>query len=94
MLQVFQMLGSKRQKTSQKFVQVIIVLTLTLCLVSCVCTQTAKTQPIPKIEPPLPVDEQGKTVWQYDPETDSVILPFWYWQKVFDYIADTQAILR
>ena len=24
-------------------------------------------------------------------QEDSVIMPYWYWEKVFDYIVDTQA---
>ena len=30
----------------------------------------------------------GETVTAQD---DSVIMPYWYWEKVFDYIVDTQA---
>jgi hypothetical protein len=24
-------------------------------------------------------------------QDDSVIMPYWYWEKIFDYIVDTQA---
>jgi len=27
----------------------------------------------------------------YDESADTVTMPFWYWQKVFNYIVDTQA---
>ena len=49
---------------------------------------------LPQIAPPVPVDSAGNAVWQYNAENDTVTLPYWYWEKVFDYIADTQAVLR
>lgn len=46
---------------------------------------------MPKIYPPDPYDETGAVIWEYDAEKDAVIIPYWYWEKIFDYIADTQA---
>ena len=56
------------------------------------CTNTPKNEtPKTRIAPPDPYNADGELVWQYDKETDSVIVPYWYWEKVFDYIVDTQA---
>jgi hypothetical protein len=44
------------------------------------------------------VNEAGELVIKYIPagetitaDGDAVLLPYWYWEKVFDYIIDTQA---
>ena len=63
---------------------------LILWLTSCTTTQT-KNNTAPKITPPDPYTADGELVWKYDKETDSVIVPYWYWEKIFDYIVDTQA---
>lgn len=47
-----------------------------------------------RIAPPSPYDADGGIVWEYDGDTDSVVIPYWYWEMVFDYIADTQALME
>ena len=67
---------------------------LTICilwLTSCTSTRTPGSSTAPKYYPPDPYDETGALVWEYDAERDAVIVPYWYWEKVFDYIANTQA---
>lgn len=62
------------------------------------CT-TSRINSTPKTTPPDPYDENGELVIKYIPdgstvtaEGDAVLLPYWYWEKIFDYIVDTQAI--
>ena len=62
------------------------------------CTTTRVNSPAPHIYAPDPFNERGEMVIKYvkagEPVTaqdDSVIMPYWYWEKVFDYIVDTQA---
>ena len=61
----------------------------TLWLTNCTSTRTPGSSP--KYYPPDPYDETGALVWEYDAERDAVIVPYWYWEKVFDYIVNTQA---
>lgn len=63
-----------------------------LWLTSCTATHIRTSNPAPRIYPPDPYDESGAVVWEYDAERDVVTVPYWYWEKVFDYIADTQAV--
>jgi hypothetical protein len=62
----------------------------TLWLASCVSGQINSKQ-VPKVYPPNPYNADGSLVWKYDAENDTIIIPYWYWEKIFDYIADTQA---
>lgn len=62
------------------------------------CTSTPKNSPAPRILPPDPYDADGELVIKYVfegaiiPATeDGVFLPYWYFEKIFDYIIDTQA---
>lgn len=62
------------------------------------CTSTPKNNAAPKITPPDPYNADGELVIKYIPdgqtftaEGDAVLLPYWYWEKIFDYIVDTQA---
>ena len=64
---------------------------MTLWLASCTTTRARANSPAPKAYPPDPYDADGNIVWRYDAESDSVVVPYWYWEKIFDYIADTQA---
>ena len=48
--------------------------------------------------PPDPYTADGVNVLQLvcdgatvTADGDAVIMPYWYWEKVFDYIVDTQA---
>lgn len=63
----------------------------TLWLTSCITTHKAENNAAPKYYPPDPYDATGALIWEYDAERDEVIVPYWYWIKVFDYIANTQA---
>lgn len=53
---------------------------------------------MPHIPPPDPYNAAGELVIKYvmegetiTPEEEGVFLPYWYWEKIFDYIVDTQA---
>lgn len=65
------------------------------------CTSSPKNSPAPKITPPDPYNAEGELVIQYvfEGETytaddDGVYVPYWFWEKMFDYIVDTQAALK
>ena len=62
-----------------------------LWLTNCTSTRTPGSSTTPKYYPPDPYDETGALIWEYDAERDAVIVPYWFWEKVFDYIANTQA---
>ena len=73
-----------------------IALILSVWLTS--CTTTRINNPAPKILPPDPYNAAGENVIKIifegatvTAQEDSVIMPYWYWEKVFDYIVDTQA---
>ena len=62
------------------------------------CTTTRQKNNVPRILPPDPYTADGTLVIQYVPDGetitadgDSVLLPYWYFEKLFDYIVDTQA---
>lgn len=63
------------------------------------CTSTRKSNtPAPRVYPPDPYNENDELVisFVYEGDTfeaseDGVFLPYWYWEKIFDYIVDTQA---
>ena len=53
---------------------------------------------MPRILPPDPYNAAGELVIKYIDEgetvkaqEDGVLLPYWYFEKIFDYIVDTQA---
>lgn len=70
---------------------VIILATLTLWLASCT---TSRVEVIaPSVTPPDPYID-GVCVWEYDEERDAVVVPFWYFNKIYDYIIDSQASLK
>ena len=57
-----------------------------------------KNKTAPKITPPDPYTADGELVLQFVPDGstitadgNSVLMPYWYWEKIFDYIVDTQA---
>ena len=69
---------------------------LILWLTSCITSRV--NNPAPKTTPPDPYNEAGELVIKYvfEGETvtateDGVLLPYWYFEKIFDYIVDTQA---
>ena len=62
------------------------------------CTSSPKNKTAPKITPPDPYTADGELVIKYVPDGatvtadgDAVLLPYWYFEKLFDYIVDTQA---
>ena len=68
----------------------------TLWLTSCTSTRT--NNPVPIILPPDPYNAAGELVIKYIDEgetvtaqEDGVLMPYWYFEKIFDYIVDTQA---
>ena len=91
--------NSRTRTTSRrKSAPAIILTTLLIWLGSCTSTPTASSDALPRILPPDPYDENGEIVMQlvfegepFTPETEGVFLPYWYWEKIFDYIVDTQA---
>jgi hypothetical protein len=65
------------------------------------CTSSRVNSTAPKVTPPDPYTADGKLVIKYifEGETftadgDGVYMPYWYWEKMFDYIVDTQAALK
>lgn len=69
---------------------------LIILLTSCTSSRINKTAP--RVTPPDPYDANGELVIKYIPngetvtaDGDAVLLPYWYWEKIFDYIVDTQA---
>lgn len=71
---------------------------LILWLTSCKTTPSASA---PTVTPPDPYTADGELVIElvragepFTAETDGVYLPWWYWEKVFDYIVDTQAEIK
>ena len=69
---------------------------LSIWLTSCATTRT--NNPVPIILPPDPYNAAGENVIKiiFEGETvtaqeDGVLMPYWYFEKIFDYIVDTQA---
>ena len=91
-----QKLSAKQTKRRQTHARATIALILSVWLTS--CTTTRINNPAPKILPPDPYNAAGENVIKIifegatvTAQEDSVIMPYWYWEKVFDYIVDTQA---
>lgn len=70
---------------------------LILWLSGCTSTQTTN-EPAIQYTPPDPYTEDGVLVWQYigegeelNTETDGVFIPYWWFEKLYDYIVDVQA---
>ena len=82
---------SRQAKTKAKFVRATILTICILWLTSCITTQKTDNSARAKFYPPDPYNADGSLVWEYDADRDAVIVPYWYWEKIFDYIADTQA---
>ena len=89
-------LSAKQTKRKQTHARATIALTLSIWLTS--CTTTAISNPAPIILPPDPYNAAGELVIKYIDEgetvtaqEDGVLLPYWYFEKIFDYIVDTQA---
>ena len=69
---------------------------LSIWLTSCATTRT--NNPVPIILPPDPYNAAGELVITHIDEgetvtaqEDGVLMPYWYFEKIFDYIVDTQA---
>lgn len=82
---------SRQAKTKAKFARATILTICTLWLTSCITTPKTDNSARAKFYPPDPYNADGSLVWEYDADRDAVIVPYWYWEKIFDYIADTQA---
>ena len=74
-------------------------MTSTLWLASCTTSPKNDTPaPAPRVAVPDPYDADGRLVLEpirsgetYTAAEDCVVMPFWYWRKLFDYIIDSQA---
>ena len=91
-----QKLSAMQTKRRQTHARATIALILSVWLTS--CTTTRINNPAPKILPPDPYNAAGENVIKiiFEGETvtaqeDGVLLPYWYFEKIFDYIVDTQA---
>lgn len=89
-------LSATQTKRNQTHARATIALILSIWLTS--CTTTPKNNPAPRILPPDPYNAAGENVIKiiFEGETvtaqeDGVFLPYWYFEKIFDYIVDTQA---
>jgi hypothetical protein len=87
--------SQRRIKLRQTLARAIITAILITWPTSCT---TSRINSAPKVTPPDPYNEAGELVIKYIPagetitaDGDAVLLPYWYWEKVFDYIIDTQA---
>jgi hypothetical protein len=85
----------RQTKQRQRHALATISAILILWLISCT---TSRINSAPKVTPPDPYNENGELVIKYIPagetftaDGDGVYLPYWYWEKIFDYIIDTQA---
>lgn len=80
------------QTNKKKAFRAAILLTiLTTVLTCCTTSQNIRT-PAPHVNVPDPVDESGQSIVVYDESADIVKMPLWYWEKLTDYIIDTQAV--
>lgn len=58
-------------------------MTLTLALISCTSLPRESEPQVPD-----PIAEDGTILVTYDPETETVSMPLWYWKKIVRYIID------
>lgn len=75
-------------------------------LASCTTTRQPESSgnnyiKVPEVYPPDPYTADGDIVMRYvqagdtlTPDTDGVFLPYWYFEKLFDYVVDSQAALE
>ena len=89
-------LSAMQTKLKQMHARATIALILSIWLTSCATTRT--NNPVPIILPPDPYNAAGENVIKiiFEGETvtaqeDGVLMPYWYFEKIFDYIVDTQA---
>ena len=89
-------LSATQTQRKQTHARATIALTLSIWLTSCATTRT--NNPVPRILPPDPYNAAGELVIKYIDEgetvtaqEDGVLMPYWYYEKIFDYIVDTQA---
>lgn len=59
----------------------------------CIFTSCTTTRSPIRIPTPTPLDENGESVVTYEKETDTVKMPFWYWEQLMNYIFATQALM-
>ena len=92
--------NSKRQTRQKRtLARAILSATLILWLTACTSTPKRSNSLVINITPPDPiVDGQSviQVVYEGEPFTadaDGVYMPLWYWEKMFDYVVDTQAAL-
>lgn len=78
------------RRKNRNYALATIAMILALWLTS--CTSTDKNRP--SYTPPDPYDADGNLIWQYDAETDSVTVPYWYWELIVDYFIDTQEQIK
>lgn len=67
------------------FKKIITLIVLALALTSCTTSQLVNTAN-DFLPPPDPIGEDGKSVVEYDEETDTVKMPYSYWRKVVTFI--------
>lgn len=65
---------------------------LMLASISCITTRSEKSDSVPFVASPDPLDSEGNSVVTFDAQTDTVIVPLWYWKKLVEYVQDTQDI--
>lgn len=41
-----------------------------------------------EVQFPSPFDENGNSIVDYNPETDKVTMPLWYWTKIVEFALD------
>lgn len=80
-------LFKKRTKICKILRGTIIASVLIIALISCTSTPNRT-----KIAPPDPIDANGNSIVTYDPITNSVTMPYLYWEQLVNYIMATQAI--
>ncbi|MCQ2273057.1 MAG: hypothetical protein MJZ72_09795 [Bacteroidales bacterium] len=91
-----QKLRQRQTKQKQTLARATMSTILILWLIS--CTTSRINSPAPKVTPPDPYNEAGELIIKYIPigaqftaDEDGVFFPYWYFEKIFDYIVDTQA---
>lgn len=67
------------------FKKIITLTALALALTSCTTSQLVNTAN-DFLPPPDPIGEDGKSVVEYDEETDTVKMPYSYWRKIVTFV--------